>query len=450
MEWLGLLVLITVIGIPFYLIYDYILNLREDRLLSDKKSVDKKSVDEKSADEKLALLEQKVNYLISIKETFDRQRASIKKEREDKITAIEEQEQESKREISAADYVLKKQEQDSKKEIDAASNVLKKQKQDLDNLVNQRVKGFPLLGEVYKDYFEIKGKIAEEELLNKSHPAKRAAEVIKEEKLEKRELIKQLKVLEYKIKNYELIAPFLTEIEEEITPEDDSWILDDYSEEEKQDEVIKYLTKEEYRKLSTRERNQRALDRYWTRHKSKWGIGRMYEHYIGYLYEKDGWEVEYFGIKERYEDFGRDLIAKKGKKCHIVQCKNWSKYRTIYEKHIFQLFGTTYEFQQHNPKLKVTPVFYTSTELSEAAREFAKRLGIELHTNKKLEKYPMIKCNINRKDKSKIYHLPFDQQYDNTIIEPYRNEFYCETVAEAENAGFHRAFRWHKPKEKED
>lgn len=49
----------------------------------------------------------------------------------------------------------------------------------------------------------------------------------------------------------------------------------------------------------------------------------------------------------------------------------------------------------------------------------------------------------SRATKEKIYHLPFDQQYDKTKVEPARGEFYCRTVAEAEEAGYRRAFRYH-------
>ena len=58
--------------------------------------------------------------------------------------------------------------------------------------------------------------------------------------------------------------------------------------------------------------------------------------------------------------------------------------------------------------------------------------------------YPCIKCNINRDTngvETKIYHLPFDQQYDATMIDK-SGEFMATTVAEAENAGFRRAFKW--------
>jgi hypothetical protein len=81
--------------------------------------------------------------------------------------------------------------------------------------------------------------------------------------------------------------------------------------------------------------------------------------------------------------------------------------------------------------------------LSELARRFAAELGIELVENDKFDtSYPCIKCNISRATGDRIYHLPFDQQYDTTRIEYNRGELYCSTVEEAESAGFRRAFRW--------
>ena len=54
----------------------------------------------------------------------------------------------------------------------------------------------------------------------------------------------------------------------------------------------------------------------------------------------------------------------------------------------------------------------------------------------------MIKCNISPTTQERIYHLPFDQQYDKAVIGNVPGEFYADTVAEAEAAGFRRAFRW--------
>jgi hypothetical protein len=54
--------------------------------------------------------------------------------------------------------------------------------------------------------------------------------------------------------------------------------------------------------------------------------------------------------------------------------------------------------------------------------------------------YPQIKCNISSTGE-KIYHLPFDQQYYNTIIDK-EGEFYAWNVGEAERAGFRRARKY--------
>jgi CheY-like chemotaxis protein len=53
-----------------------------------------------------------------------------------------------------------------------------------------------------------------------------------------------------------------------------------------------------------------------------------------------------------------------------------------------------------------------------------------------------IKCNVGRTGE-RIYHLPFDQQYDTTVISPDREEC-VSTAAEAEALPVRRAWRWHR------
>ena len=71
----------------------------------------------------------------------------------------------------------------------------------------------------------------------------------------------------------------------------------------------------------------------------------------------------------------------------------------------------------------------------------ARELDVDIR-NIALERYPMIKCNVNPGTGESIYHLPFDQQYDRVIIGDQQGEFYADTIAEAEAAGFRRAYRW--------
>lgn len=212
------------------------------------------------------------------------------------------------------------------------------------------------------------------------------------------------------------------------------------------DAVHDYLSDEEYRKLSTVERNQLALDRYKSSHnKSKWQIGRDYELYIGYRYTLKGYSVDFFGSYMGIEDLGRDVIAKKDDITLIIQCKYWSTKKLIHEKHITQLHGTvaSYCIEKNLKTSKVKGILITNIELSDMAKKMAKFLKIEYKENVPKGDYPCIKCNIGHKGSeiTKIYHLPFDQKYDVTQIKN-DGEFYAMTVAEAEAAGFRRAYKW--------
>ena len=213
------------------------------------------------------------------------------------------------------------------------------------------------------------------------------------------------------------------------------------------DGVRDYLTKEEYNNLTTTERNQLALDRYQeSRKKSKWQIGRDYELYIGFLYKQKGYEIDYFGEYMGMDDLGRDIIAKKDKKTLIIQCKYWSKKKQIHEKHVTQLYGTMISYCVENgfSQNDVTGILITNIHLSDTARKIARFLKIEVQENIPTGNYPCIKCNIGHDSngtETKIYHLPFDQQYDSTKINK-EGEFFALTVREAEEAGFRRAFKW--------
>ena len=330
-------------------------------------------------------------------------------------------------------------------EVIRTANHFDKQKKDINQLVKERQIGFPTLAKAFEEYLELQDQNIVDFLKYKKTPAIQASELVKELNKKRREALGEKKVLEYLVQYYESIAPFLLDLKEEVADinEEDRLILAEYTPEEREDETTTFLTKEEYRKLGVNEKNQLALERYWKRPKSKWHVGKMYERYVGYLYEKEGYNVEYVGIFKGLEDLGRDIIARKGNEIVVIQCKNWSKFRTIYEKHIFQFFGTVFQFKDSNVGKDVKAVFATTTELSEVARRFAKELKIDLKENFKMDKnYPCIKCNISKVDGTKIYHLPFDQQYDKVKVEPHKGEFYCLSTEEAAKRGFRRAFKY--------
>lgn len=319
----------------------------------------------------------------------------------------------------------------------------------LDVLAREKCDGFPWLAKAYADFCELQHTREADELEYKSHPAPRAAEAVRKAARRRIAAERAWRICRYKLEFYEALFPWLVEFQGEDIDDLIKQITDpqetaDLQEEEGgEDPVRHWVTKAEYETMSICERNQLALDRYWHKKKTRWEIGRDFERFVGYLFEAQGWEVRYQGIVEGLSDLGRDLICKKNGRAIVVQCKYWSQEKQIHEKHIFQLHGTLTAFRYENPDFSATGLLVTSTKLSDKARRFAKFIGLEYWEEVRLEPgYPCIKCNVSHRDGTRIYHLPFDQQYDRTLIDEERHEFYASTVQEAEAMGFRRAYRW--------
>ncbi|MEI2823882.1 MAG: restriction endonuclease [Chitinophagaceae bacterium] len=329
----------------------------------------------------------------------------------------------------------------------------------LQNIISEKSKAFPWLAEAIAEFFKYQDFEIAKYLETKKHPAYKKADAVREVALENKVLRKQIKIAQNFVTYYETLFPWINEY----VGEDLDDLLESIADNQKQesedeaDPVLRFIPKAEYEKLPTAERNQKALDRYLASRKKPYEIGRDYERYIGYLYETNGFKVEYMGIEKGLEDLGRDLVCIKNDEVEIVQCKCWASHKTIHEKHINQLYGTAVKFFIEHKQLidrkksltlfpdlissgKIKATFVTSTKLSETAKKFADALGIKVIQEKALEKYPLIKCNVAANG-DKIYHLPFDQQYDKTLIKNI-GEFYALTVKEAEAKGFRRAFRW--------
>lgn len=331
------------------------------------------------------------------------------------------------------------------RQLDAWKSHLKRERSLIENLratfasdiLSGRTWAADYLAEIYAKRHEL---IAHNLTIQK-RAARKAAEEVKAMRQEKKQLFAENLLLKQKINLYRDYFPFLADLDEEImcNPSDE---FDEAEDIDKTfDRTRKYLTSEEYQKLSTTDKNQLALDRYLNGNLSKVQIGRLYEMYLGWLYEKNGYVVTYNGIEQGVEDMGRDLICIKPNETVIVQAKCWSQSKTIHEKHVYQLYGTVCTYKIEHPEVKKVRAFlYITNQLSPVARAAAQMLKIKVEENFALDKsFPMIKCNIGRSGE-KIYHLPFDQQYNKTQIKS-PGEMYCRTVAEAEANGFRRAKR---------
>ncbi len=250
---------------------------------------------------------------------------------------------------------------------------------------------------------------------------------------------------------YETAAPWLMDLREPLLSVRVSSGGDQQEDVDEARAWLQYLSDDEWERMSVTERNQLALDRYLQNRKSNVEIGRDYEQFVGWKYEQEGWTVQYHGMVEGVEDLGRDLICKKENVIQIVQCKCWNKLKSVRECHVNQLFGTFVEYAKANKcrtdfydfsggrsSVRAVAVFVTTTTLSPVAEKFAAALGIVVRRDVVLGDFPRIKCNIG-KEGEKIYHLPFDQQYNTTVIERSKGEFYAWRTDEAETQGFRRA-----------
>lgn len=312
--------------------------------------------------------------------------------------------------------------------------------QDIRKIIDDKSQQYPYIATQIADLYLLYDEQLAKNLAQKAHPAVRASEDVARIAGEKRELMQRVKALEYQIAEYEAISPQLSSIADLTTSE----LCEASQSSEDRDSLRDWLSDSEYVSLSDERKFQLALDRWRRRPRSNWQVGRDFERYIGYLYEMNGWKVSFFGALNGKNDLCRDLIAQKNSQTLIIQCKRWAKEKTIHEKHVFQLFGSVMSYGIENPSSSPKGLLITTCPLSDVAKQYAHALNIDFEQNyhsRDLDSYPVIKCNI-AKDGEKIFHLPFDQQYDRILISPEAGEKYVSTIREAMDAGFRRAYRW--------
>lgn len=338
---------------------------------------------------------------------------------------------------------LKKERNLAKREAEKRLETEKKYNAAFRAKLNSRGYNTVWLAKMYADYYDMFSGSLIDDLNNRIRPAKAtAAKIEGTYRQELKALAARAKRSEDIISLYEAFFPNLSELCD-MTADDIPPSLDNNDEAPKTEyeSMRKWLSRSEYDLLPSDEKYQLALDNYKHRRRSNWEAGIDFERYICYLYEQRGYRVICFGALNGLADLGRDLYAIKGDEVLIIQCKRWAAQKLIHEKHVYQLFGTVTDYSIDNPQQVAKGLLISTCELSDKAKEAAARVGIEYQQNTLFPDYPLVKCNINRANGEKIYHLPFDQQYDTVHIEPEKGEFYAWSVKEAERKGFRRAHR---------
>lgn len=289
-------------------------------------------------------------------------------------------------------------------------------------------------------------------LASPPNPAPKSAQQVRQAKAQAREAKLEAELLRNRVELYERQAPWLRECAD--------YTLEELIEGIKEAESLKhayatgddparlFLTATEWSSLTTSEKNQLALDRYWegSRSRTAWVAGVQYERFVGHHFESSGHRVEYHGATQGKHDLGIDLICADSGVIFLIQCKRLSPSREVpvRENTVAQIYGAAmfYAMVHGLDKKTVRPCIFTTYQLSEQASQFAKLLGVTTEERFEFRPYPCIKCNVSQATGEWIYHLPFDQQYDRVIIDRTAKEFYATTVREAEARGFRRAYKW--------
>ena len=83
--------------------------------------------------------------------------------------------------------------------------------------------------------------------------------------------------------------------------------------------------------------------------KGKKKAGDNYEKRVGKDYEKNGYKVDYRGLRMGLKDGGIDLIATKGEEIIFIQCKFWTRWDSITHAMVKEFYGNCHFYLGHHP-----------------------------------------------------------------------------------------------------
>jgi gas vesicle protein len=133
-------------------------------------------------------------------------------------------------------------------------------------------------------------------LVQKDRPALKTAEEVKESRAIARNWKRTADILRNRVALYEAEAPWLVEFTDYTVEE----IVEGLRQEAGIQQALiagsdpgrLFISTSEWASLSEAQRNQLALDRYWEfRQRNAWLAGIQYERFVGYSYEKNGFDV---------------------------------------------------------------------------------------------------------------------------------------------------------------
>lgn len=172
------------------------------------------------------------------------------------------------------------------------------------------------------------------------------------------------------------------------------------------------------------------------------GVENRYALYVGHLYERKGWHVDYMGY--RYNTDGAQippseeperLICRKGNKVLVIQCKDWVNGGIIHLPFMYRFIALALEYKTDNPTLHVGGKICTNASFSPRAQLAATKFNISLKEKFKFSYFPYVKCKADVDGKN-VHYTPYDEDYFHTDINPQNGDTFCWTEQQAIDFGF--------------
>ncbi len=184
------------------------------------------------------------------------------------------------------------------------------------------------------------------------------------------------------------------------------------------------------------------VDGFWQQYIQTFKLGRKagktrtYDLYIGYLFERSGFSVEYCGITNGVYDDGMDLICRKGSRVILIRCKEEEISKTA----MYYLAARALRFKMDYPGLEVSALCVTSDKkLSGEAEIIAQKFHIAVKNDMPFKNFPYVKCKVfknENKGERKVYYTPKHRDYITVKIIPENGDMFCSTEIEAAEKGF--------------
>jgi len=156
------------------------------------------------------------------------------------------------------------------------------------------------------------------------------------------------------------------------------------------------------------------------------GINKRYRIFIGYLYERMGWEVDYF--------CGKNLTSRKDNQIIVTLAEAAA---TVDLDNMYSLVGAAMECRKDNISSKVSAMCITSSVLISRVRSLAQKFSISVREHFYFRNFACVRCKADHNGGG-VYYVPDDDEYLSVKVNLSEGDRYAWSEEDAEYVGFKR------------